>query len=141
MGYEPNKEHEFVYEYDFAVDGGAVGAIALRNLGVNGLTSGLVIEDLQVYVETALTSGGSASVTVGNAGDTDGYMVDIFALASLNAVLRAGEVAGALLWDDTNDHQISYRISSTANAAPSITVGTAALTAGKMRFVFKCRAY
>lgn len=141
MGYEPFKEHTFVYQYDFAVDGGAISTINLTNMGVNALEAGLVVEDIQVRVQTALTSAGSATVTLGHAGDTDGYFADIFAIASANAALRPGEVAGALVWDDTNDHQISHRISSAANAVPSVTIGTAALTAGKFQVIFKCRAY
>jgi hypothetical protein len=141
MAYEPFKEHTFVYEYDFAVEGGAVGAISLRNLGLNGLEAGLAVEDIQLRVQTALTSGGSATVTLGHVGDPDGYFVDFFSLASANATLRIGEVAGALVWDDTNDHQISHRIASAANANPTITIGTAALTAGKFQVTLICRAY
>ena len=91
----------------------------------------MVFTYIYVDVETALASGGSASVTLGNA-DADGFMADFFALAgSNNAVIRLGEVAGALVWDDTNDHLLCYRVN--ADTDLKLTVGTAALTAGKLQ--------
>lgn len=133
MGYQKGKPLDFVYEYDFSVSGGAATDIVLVNKGINALEAGLVITDMFIKVETALTSGGSATVTAGDAGDRDGYFVDFFADASANAVINRGDRAGALIWDDTNDHPIYYRIASAANAIPSISVGTAALTAGKFK--------
>ena len=137
MGFPKVKELEFKYEYDFAVSGGAVGSIALVNKGMNALESGLIIKDFFINVETALTSGGSATVTFGHAGDTDGYLVDFFSDASLGAVINKGDRAGALVWDDTNDHAIYHKLSSAANAIPRIEVGTAALTAGKFQVYIK----
>lgn len=143
MGFKKFEELEFRYLYDFSVDGGATGAIALTAVG-NAMLSGLVIEDVHVYVETAFDdAGNTATVTLGpTGGDADGYLADFMTLAeTANTVIRAGEVAGALLWDDTNDHSLNYRLTSDALAAPSITVGTEALTQGKAHFVFKCRRY
>jgi hypothetical protein len=138
MGYQKGTELEFCYEYDFSVSGGAAsGNIALVNKGNNALESGLVITDFSVNVEAELTSGGSAAVTMGNAGDVDGYLVDFFAAGATGAVLNRGDRAGALVWDDTNDHPIHYKIDSAANAIPTITVTTAALTAGKFKVYFK----
>lgn len=121
------------YTYDFSRDGGAVSAIALTP-DANSIGNNFVVTDVIVHVETALTSGGSASVTIGNTTDPDGYMTDIFSLVGSNgAVVRAGEVAGALIWDDTNDHLLAYNVGSTAaNQNLLLTVGTAALTAGKL---------
>lgn len=143
MGFQKFEELKFVYEYDFAQDGGATGAIALRAIG-NGMLSGLMVEDVAVFVETAFDDAGdTATVTLGpTGGDADGYLADFMTQAeSANSIVRAGEIAGALLWDDTNDHQISYRLSSDSLAAPSITVGTEALTQGKAKFVFTCRRF
>lgn len=137
MGFEKGKELEFCYEYDFAVSGGAVGAISLVNKGNNDLESGMIIKDFTVNVETGLTSSGSATVIFGNAGDDDGYAVDFFGDAATGAVINRGDRAGALVWDDTNDHPIHYKIDSSANATPKIKVGTAALTAGKLKVYFK----
>ena len=130
MGLLKNEKQLAKFEYDFAVDGGAVGAIDLRPK-ITSLEAGMVITDIYIYVETALASGGSATVTVGNV-DADGFFADIFALAgSDNNAIRIGEVAGALMWDDTNDHALLYRVSTDTSLA--LTVGTAALTAGKLQ--------
>ena len=119
-----------MFEYDFAVDGGAVSAIPLRAL-VTPLTAGMFITDMYIHVETALASAGSPTATLGNT-DVDGFFADIVALVgSDNAVIRVGEVAGALLWDDTNDHLIAYRVGSDLDL--NLDVGTAALTAGKLK--------
>src|SRR5574343_455309 len=137
MGFPKGQELEFHYEYDFSVSGGAVGAISLVNKGMNALEAGLVITDYLISVDTTLTSGGSATVTMGNAGDPDGYRVDFFSAATAGSVLNRGTAAGALVWDDTNDAAIDYKIGSSAYAVPKITVGTAALTAGKFQVYFK----
>ena len=138
MGFQIGKELEFKYEYDFAVSGGAVSEIALINQGMNALESGLVIKDILVYFETTLAGTATPTVTLGNAGDPDGYMVDFFGAGTAAAVINSGDRAGALVWDDTNDHAIYYKIDSAANAIPTITIGTQALTAGKFQVYFKC---
>ncbi len=141
MGYPKFKELKFTYEYDFAIDGGATGDINLRlTSGINAMEAGLVITDLDVLVVTALDDAGdTATVTVGNEDDTDGYMADIMTLAeTVNTVIGVGTVAGALVWDDTNDHRIPYRIPDAGASVPSITVATEALTAGKAIFNFIC---
>jgi len=143
MGFQKFEELEFKYTYDFSVDGGAVGAIALTAVG-NGMLSGLIVEDVQVYVETAFDDAvNTATVTLGpTGGDADGYLADFMTGAeTAGYIVRAGEVAGALLWDDTNDHAISYSLTTDALAVPSITIGTEALTQGKAHFIFKCRRY
>jgi len=129
MGLLKNEKQLAKFEYDFAVDGGAIGSSPLR-ANVSSVAAGMVITDMYVYVESAITSGGSATLTLGNT-DVDGFMTDIFALVgSANAVVRAGEVAGALLWDDTNDHMLAYRVSSDLGLA--LQIGGAALTGGKL---------
>jgi hypothetical protein len=137
MGLPKGKELEFIYEYDFAVSGGAISSINLINKGNNNMEAGLIITDIAMHIEAAITSGGTPTVTLGNAGNTSGYFADFRADATLNAVLTRGDRAGALVWDDTNDHPINYRIGSTADAAPSLTIGTAALTAGKFKVYLK----
>ena len=139
MGFEKNKEIEFTYEYDFDVDGGAVSAIPFRAIG-NALTNGVVIENASMYIVTDLV-GASATAVVGNTVDADGYFVDIMTASVLDTVINTGNVAGALIWDNTNDVNLHYVIPSTAAAVPLLTVGTAALTAGKIKLVFKCRRY
>ena len=137
MGYAKNEEQTLFYEYDFAKDGGAVGQISLRPL-VNAIKEGCILRDIEVRVKTALASAGSPTCTLGNSGDPDGYLADFYSLASLDAVIHTGEVAGALMWDDTNDHVIHYRVDGTAaNQDLVLDVGTAALTAGKLEVMLK----
>lgn len=142
MGFPKFKEFEVVYEYDFTVDGGAVGAKTLRCLNVNPLVSGLVVTEVQALVEVAFTGTATPTCTLGITGTTSGYMADFFSLAStINTPIRNGDVAGSLVWDDTNDHEVSYRIPNDASAIPLMTIGTQALTAGKAKFIFKCVRY
>lgn len=143
MGFQKNKDLEFVYEYDFDVDGGAAGAIALRPTG-NAMLSGLYVRQIDIVIETAFDdAANSATCTLGpTGGDADGYFADFMTLAeTVDTVIRTGEVAGDLMWDDTNDHEINYRLSSDALAVPSMTVAVEALTQGKAKFIFKCRNY
>lgn len=139
MGYPRNEEFFVKYDYDFAAQGGAVSTISLA-ADVNGLEENVIVKDVYVIVKTALTSGGSATVTLGNTADPDGYLADIFALAGTdNAVINSGAVAGALIWDDTNDHGIHYRVTSAANTQDLVLdIGTAALTAGKLEIYLRC---
>lgn len=137
MGYPIRKPLQFTYEYDFSVSGGAQGNInMLIKDGVNVLDSTTIITGFTMYVETTLASGGSATITLGNSFDRDGYSADFFAAAAAGTVIRAGEAAGLLLWDDTNDHELMHKPASAAAAVPSITIGTADLTAGKFKVVF-----
>jgi len=141
MGYQKFKELEFVYEYDFSTDGGSVGVKTLRALG-NALSSDLVITEVHVFSEIAFNGTATPTVVLGNSVDDDGYLANFYSLVSTISIpVRNGEVAGVLLWDDTNDHEISYKIPSSAAAVPIMTIGTQALTAGKAKFVFKCVRY
>jgi hypothetical protein len=118
------------FDYDFAHGGGAIGAHVL-DLNASALTAGMIITDMYVCVESPLTSLGTPTITLGNL-DVDGFMADIYALAAVdNAVVRAGQVAGALLWDDTNDAPLAYRVGS--DLLLNMSVGVAALTGGKLQ--------
>lgn len=139
MSYPRNEDFFLKYDYDFAVDGGAVSSISLSPK-INALAEGVIIKEVELRVIDAVTSGGTPTITLGNTGDVDGYMADVWALVqAAGAVVNGGEVAGDLIWDDTNDHSIFYRIDSTANNQDLIlAVGTAALTAGKMEIILRC---
>lgn len=129
MGLLKNEKKLARFEYDFAVSGGDVGSIALVPK-ITALEEGMVITDMYIHVETALDSAGSPTVTLGNT-DADGFFADFYALAgSDNNVVRVGEVDGALVYDDTNDHLLAYRVSSDTDL--DLNIGTAALTAGKL---------
>ena len=127
--------HVQEYVYDFAVDGGATGAIDLSaKAGYAPMPSGAVISKVSLKVITAV-SGTSSTVAVGNTTDPDGYMAAIAEATLVDEyVSSTGVQAGALLWDDTNDHDIPFLVNSDNDAVFSITVGTADLTADKIVF-------
>lgn len=109
-------------EYSFATDGGAVGDITLRG---DSIPAGAVITEVLLQVDTAVTSGGAATLAVRaeSAGD-----------------LQAAAAVTGAPWSTTGPK----RGSLTATAAPVRTtvarsivasVATAALTAGAFRVV------
>jgi hypothetical protein len=132
-----NQMHVQEYVYDFAVDGGAVGAIDLSaKAGMNLIPTGAVVQHVGAKVITACTSGGSATVAWGPSADADGYSGAAKAVASLtaNAAFNEAMGAGALLWDDTNDAALYQVVTGSTYADFKMTIGTAALTAGKIAF-------
>lgn len=126
------------YVYDFAVDGGATGAINLHAKANKAVVPvGAIIIGVRAKVVTACTSGGSATVAWGNGDDADGYSGTAIAVASLtdNALFNGYDNGAALLWDDTNDHVIDVNVSTAADGQFIVTIGTADLTAGKIVFM------
>jgi hypothetical protein len=117
-------------EYDFAVDGGAVGAIALRcssgEVMGSEIPAGSVVVSGYIEVDTAVTSGGSGTVAVSIEGAGD--------------LLAAAAVAGAP-WSTTGRKSVipvgsgATTVKTTAKRVITATVATAALTAGKFRVV------
>jgi hypothetical protein len=136
MGVQKNKEFVTKYEYDYSVSGGAVGNINLVWKNGEPLVADMVVKSWMIVVETTLAGSATPTVTMGHAGDRDGYAVDFYAAGTAGAIINAGDRAGDLVWDDTNDHPIFHLISSSANATPSISIGTQALTAGKFAVYF-----
>ena len=140
MGLEKGKLQSLVYQYDFAVDGGAISAIPLSPASAEGklsaLAEGFVITNWSLAVETAITSGGTPTMTLGPTSDVDGYAADVFALVGTdNLMVNRGAVAGALVWDDTNDHVIHVRVGSASNTQDLLlTIAVATVTAGKFKF-------
>jgi hypothetical protein len=126
------------YVYDFSTDGGAVSTISLSGKsGEAGLPDGSVVHRVHARALTACTSGGAATIAWGNTADPDGYSGTAIAVASFtaNATFNEASGAGALLWDNTNDAGLDYAVTSTAGTQDfSLTIGTAALTAGKIVF-------
>jgi hypothetical protein len=116
------------YTYDFSLLGGAVGAISLGNL-----PDGFIVEKMTREIVTALTSGGAATVVLGEdgGGDADGYATDFFA----DAAGSVGGCQGALIWTaPATANEIGapkpHKVAA-AKDGLTLTVGTAALTAGK----------
>lgn len=127
------------YVYDFAVDGGVkdVAIVLSDKDGVAGIPIGAIIKGVTAIVETAVTSGGSATAAWGNADDADGYSGTTIAKATLVAdfVVNGWDLTAALLWDDTNDHAIYFPVINADDGAFEFLISTADLTAGKINFM------
>lgn len=106
-------------EYDFAVDGGATGA-----LDIVTFPEAMVLVDAYTKVKAACTSGGSATLIWGvKGGDTD---------ACLDAT--SGAVANLTLGAVIPGETASKALKLAAGAILEMTIGTAALTAGKVKY-------
>lgn len=107
------------YEYDFSRDGGAVGAISVEG---DVIPSGAIIVDSIAHVKTAVTSAGSATMQI-KALTTDDILASTakssLTLNALVACVPVGTAATAI------------RVTSNITSL-TFTVGTAALTAGKI---------
>lgn len=109
-------------DYSFAVDGGAVGTIALS--GATGIPSGAIILAAYIEVVTPPTSGGAATIAV--------------QVESAADVQAAAAVSGAP-WSTAGVKLSSARtfaaapVKTTADRDISIVIATAALTAGAFR--------
>jgi hypothetical protein len=115
-------------EYDFAVDGGAVSTITLRGSGPNGneIPAGSVIMGGFIEVDTALTSGGLATVSAGSEAAAD---------------LQAAAAFDAAPWSTVGCKSIipvftgATSVKTTVKRNLSIAIAVAALTAGKFRVI------
>lgn len=104
--------------YDFAVDGGTVGTLALRG---DGIPTGAIIYDVVIDVQTAPTSGGAATIGISSEGASD--------------LQSAAAISGAP-WSTATPKRgtltaTSTPIKTTAARSIAAVIGTAALTAGK----------
>lgn len=108
--------------YSFATDGGAVGDITLRG---DSLPSGAIITDALIHVDTALTSGGAATVAIKTEGAAD---------------INAADLISGAPWSTTGAKRADFTattapVKTTAARNIVATVGTATLTAGKFSVV------
>jgi hypothetical protein len=108
--------------YDFAIEGGAVGDITLRG---DTIPSGAVIIDSLIKVETALTSGGAATVAI---------------KAESAADINAADAISGAPWSTTGSKRgdltaTTAPVTTTAARALVATVAVEALTAGKFTVV------
>lgn len=110
--------------YDFAVDGGAVGTIAL--MGATNIPSNATILGGWLEVQTALTSAGAATAAIQIEGANDTVAAAAF---------------GGAPWSTTGRKSIipaftgATALRTTAARDISVVIGTAALTAGKFSVV------
>lgn len=107
-----------VARYDFAVDGGATGAVTLRG---DTIPSGAIIVDALLDIETACASA-TGTMAIGTEGAAD----------ILSATGQAGLTAGAKRATLT---ATSTPVKTTARRNITLTIATAAFTAGKFTAV------
>lgn len=111
--------------YDFAVDGGLAGSIPMKDTAGAPISipDKAIVISSHIEIETAVTSGGSATVAFGLIGNTDA-----FKSATGKASLTLDAVFAA-----SNDLPLKM-----AAATPvAVTIAVAALTAGKIRIFIK----
>jgi hypothetical protein len=114
------------YVYDFAVDGGSVGQIRLdTKAGAKPIPSNAIIKAVYYNVETAMTSGGSATVSIGDVGASARYL----ALTAFdNAAYTANAPKAAAIG-------VPVKVTAANIGQFSVSVAVAALTAGKISFM------
>ena len=110
---------EAAFEYDFALHGGVTGTITV---GPKLLPAGALILDGLIHVVTAVTSDGSATVQIMAIGADDIRASTAKGTLTLNALL-----------DTVPDGAATNAIRCTTATQLTFTVGTADLTAGKVR--------
>lgn len=141
MSFEKNVIQTIAYEYDFAIDGGAIGAKELRSLNVNKLKSGLLIVEAELKIITAL-AGASATAVIGDADDDNGYFLEFNTVAAGNYSSHSIDRGGAFLRSTvaTSPVAMGNKLIKEvlADRPVLLTVGTAALTAGKFEVIFHC---
>ncbi len=112
-----------LFTYDFDVDAGAQGAIVV---GAGRIPKGALILDGIIHVETACTSGGSATVAVSVIGANDLLTATAVASLTLDAIL-----------DVVPDGTASTVLRATAPLGCTFTIATADLTAGKIHVALR----
>jgi hypothetical protein len=125
-----NNAEEVVHAYyDFSVDAGATGVLDLFTAG-----EAIVITGFHATVMTTCTSGGSATVIAGiSGGDTDIFMnATQGAVASLAAAYTA--VPPAV---EGTPNVLPLPVALASGGKIIQTIGTATLTAGKIKYVIK----
>jgi hypothetical protein len=111
------------FVYDFAVHGGAVGAI---DLGIS-VPAGTIILDGIYDVVDALASGGAATIALKVEGTGD-----VLAAAAIGTAGTEG------LHDVVPDGTAAKAIKATEDRKVTLTVAVAALTAGKLYGFLRC---
>lgn len=114
--------------YDFAVSGGAVSDINLKDVDGNDLKlpAGALIMNVAIYVNTAVTSAGSATIDL-NAEAANDCAV---------AIAKASLTLGATVLGIPDFATVADYVRTTAERTLSISINTAALTAGKLTVLF-----
>lgn len=110
--------------WDFAVDGGAVGQINLKDDKGNiiVLPVGAIVTKCYLDIITTLTSGGSATIAVGS--QASGDLKAATAVASYSAGLLASDAVGTVA---------TMKKIATSDKPLRLDIAVAALTAGKAK--------
>lgn len=115
----------YVFKYDFATDGGAIGLVTLRGTGKLAVANAII--NAYMFVNTALTSGGAAAVSVGCANSA----VNLLAATAIATMGSAGGKALIPILATPSTH-----IDTGATEFDvTITISAAALTAGRFTLV------
>lgn len=111
------------FEYDFDVDGGAIGAINLRgagNGGANTIPDDAIICEVLTESIDAVTSAGAATIALGITGNADAF--EAATAISDNSYDTAGTI-------DAKANELPLKTAAAVNVIA--TVADFALTAGK----------
>lgn len=106
--------------YDFSVSGGAIGTINLSALNAK-IPSGAILRQCGVNVLTTVTSGGSATLAFGMNSSTDILAASAYTSFTSTAMIATNPTGATASW-----------IKASADRRLTLTIGTAALTAGKL---------
>jgi hypothetical protein len=129
MGLQKKQPLRLEGEYDFLKQGGLVGVFELISVPEN-----FVVSDAYYEIETPLVSGGTPTVTLGDGVDPDGYFANFQSTMGVAGVKGLNQdQKGAYLWDGTEDAGLKRRYAAADTI--DLAVGTAALTAGKLKLV------
>ncbi len=116
------KVHTLRAIYDFAVSGGAVSTITMKDKRgrTAQLPDGAIVKHCLIDVVTAASSAGSATIAIGT-GQAGNDLKAATAIASYTGLVACVPVGSA-----------ATSIKMTADRQPSVTIATAALVAGKI---------
>lgn len=121
------------YEYDFSKHGGVVNTDIELSDANSRLPVGAIVVDCHIVVVAAVV-GTSSTLGFGNATTNVGYIpATAEATLAQNYVGSAAKNKGTLLWDDTNDNLLPYRVADADKSKVIARIGTANLTAGKVK--------
>ena len=107
--------------YDFAALGGAAGSLTMtaEDGTAQTIPGNAIITNAYAEVETAVTSGGSATVALGLVANTDAFV----------GATAKGSLGAGVVLNTANDLPLKSAVPGTVLA----TIATADLTAGKIR--------
>lgn len=113
------------YEYDFSVDGGAVSSITLSTKAdKDPMPLGAIVTNVVIYVVEACTSGGSATVSVG----------DLASATKYSAATAVGSLTTGALVTATG---VPNAIGGSTEQDVIVAIAVAALTAGKIKIMMQ----